>query len=265
MGVLKSVEPTGFLAFAPAFAERTGRMWIGGSSKIARTAEEEFCLRPPVWFRLCRLRGKLMPSNQRIEDYALIGDCTSAALVARNRSIDWLCWPRFDFGACFASLLGEPEHGRWLIAPTDSDARIERRYLDGSLILVTLFETSDGAVELVDFMPPHTHACDLVRLVRGLRGCVAMCTEFILRFDYGAVVPWVERLPEGGVSAIGGPERVVLRTPLPLRGEDLKNVWEFTVGAGEAIPFILSYGPSFQPRPRPIDAERAPCGQWPVW
>jgi len=188
-----------------------------------------------------------MPSNQRIEDYALIGDCTSAALVARNGSIDWLCWPRFDSGACFAALLGEPEHGRWLIAPADSDARIERSYVDGSLILVTLFETGDGAVELVDFMPPHTHACDLVRLVRGLRGRVAMCTEFILRFDYGAVVPWVERLPEGGVSAIGGPERVVLRTPVPLRGEDLKTVGEFTVGAGEATPFILSYGPSFQP------------------
>ena len=123
-----------------------------------------------------------MPSNQRIEDYALIGDCASAALVARNGSIDWLCWPRFDSGACFAALLGEPEHGRWLIAPADSDARIERSYVDGSLILVTLFETGDGAVELVDFMPPHTHACDLVRIVRGLHGRVAMCTEFILRF-----------------------------------------------------------------------------------
>src|SRR2546430_921101 len=116
--------------------------------------------------------GKLMPSKQRIEDYALIGDCNSAALVGRNGSIDWLCWPRFDSGACFAALLGEPEHGRWLIAPADAEARIERRYLDGSLILVTLFETRDGAVELVDFMPPHSHACDLVRLVRGLRGRV---------------------------------------------------------------------------------------------
>jgi len=198
-----------------------------------------------------------MPSNQRIEDYALIGDCNSAALVARSGSIDWLCWPRFDSGACFAALLGEPENGRWLIAPADADVRIERRYLDGSLVLVTSFETGDGAVELVDFMPPHTHACDLVRLVRGLRGRVAMCTEFILRFDYGAVVPWVEQVPEGGVSAIGGAERVVLRTPVPLRGEDLKTVGEFTVSAGETTSFVLSYGPSFQPRPRPIDAERA--------
>jgi GH15 family glucan-1,4-alpha-glucosidase len=198
-----------------------------------------------------------MGSNQRIEDYALIGDCVSAALVGRNGSIDWLCWPRFDSGACFAALLGEPEHGRWLIAPADPDARIERRYRDGSLILVTLFETAEGVVELVDFMPPRTHVPDLVRLVKGLRGRVAMGTEFILRFEYGSVVPWVERLPEGGVSAIGGPERVVLRTPAPLRGEDLKTVGEFTVDAGETVPFVLSYGPSFQPLPRPIDAEGA--------
>jgi GH15 family glucan-1,4-alpha-glucosidase len=198
-----------------------------------------------------------MPSNQRIEDYALIGDCVSAALVGRNGSIDWLCWPRFDSGACFAALLGNPEHGRWLIAPVDPPTRIERKYQNASLILVTLVETATGAVELIDFMPPRTHVPDLVRLVRGIRGRVAMCTEFILRFDYGAVVPWVERLPEGGVSAIGGSERAVLRTPVPLRGEDLKTVGEFTVGAGETIPFILSYGSSFHSRPRPIDPERA--------
>jgi GH15 family glucan-1,4-alpha-glucosidase len=192
-----------------------------------------------------------MPSGQRIEDYALIGDCVSAALVGRNGSIDWLCWPRFDSGACFAALLGKPEHGRWLIAPAGTDVRAQRRYQDGSLILVTLFETDEGAVELVDFMPPRTHVPDLVRLVRGLRGRVAMCTEFILRFDYGAVVPWAERLPEGGVSAIGGPERVVLRTPVPLHGEDLRTVGDFTVGAGETIPFVLSYGPSSGAMPLP--------------
>ena len=198
-----------------------------------------------------------MPSNQRIEDYALIGDCVSAALVGRNGSIDWLCWPRFDSGACFAALLGNPEHGRWLIAPVDPATRIERKYQNASLILVTLVETATGAVELIDFMPPRTHVPDLVRLVRGVRGRVAMCTEFILRFDYGAVVPWVERLSEGGISAIGGSERAVLRTPVPLRGEDLKTVGEFTVGAGETIPFILSYGSSFHSPPRPIDPERA--------
>jgi GH15 family glucan-1,4-alpha-glucosidase len=198
-----------------------------------------------------------MPSGRRIEDYALIGDCGSAALVGRDGSIDWLCLPRFDSGACFAALLGEPRHGRWLIAPVEPAARVERRYLDGSLILATMFETAEGAVELVDFMRPRRRLPQLVRLVRGMRGRVAMSTEFILRFDYGAVVPWVERLPEGGVTAIGGPERVVLRTPAPLRGEDLKTIGEFTVGAGETIPFVLSYGPSHQPLPPPVDPARA--------
>ena len=198
-----------------------------------------------------------MPSGRRIEDYALIGDCGSAALVRRDGSIDWLCLPRFDSGACFAALLGEPEHGRWLIGPVEPAARVERRYLDGSLILATTFETAGGAIELVDFMRPRRRLPQLVRLVRGLRGRVAVRTEFILRFDYGAVVPWVERLSEGGVTAIGGPERVVLRTPAPLRGEDLKTVGEFTVGAGETVPFVLSYAPSHQPLPPPVDPARA--------
>jgi GH15 family glucan-1,4-alpha-glucosidase len=198
-----------------------------------------------------------MPSNQRIEDYALISDCATAALVGRNGSIDWLCLPRFDSAACFAALLGEPEHGRWLVAPAEPDVRVERRYMDGSLILVTMFETSQGAVELVDFIARHHGFSDLVRLVRGLRGRVPMRTEFILRFDYGAVVPWVERLPEGGISAIGGPERVVLRTPALLRGEDLKTVGEFDVSAGETVPFVMSYGLSHLARPHPVDAEDA--------
>ncbi len=196
-------------------------------------------------------------ANLRIENYALIGDCATAALVGRNGSIDWLCLPRFDSPACFAALLGEPEHGRWLIAPTDPDATIERRYLDGSLVLATTFETAQGAVELIDFFRPRHGSLDLVRLVRGLRGRVAMCVEFILRFEYGSVVPWVEQLPEGGISAIGGPERVVLRTPVPLRGEDLKTVGEFEIGAGDTVPFVLTYGPSHQPAPRPVDAKRA--------
>src|SRR5271166_1026374 len=198
-----------------------------------------------------------MPAGRRIEDYALIGDCGSAALVGRDGSIDWLCLPRFDSAACFAALLGEPGHGRWLIGPVDPTARIERRYRDGSLILATMFETPEGAVELVDFMRPRRRLPQLVRLVRGLRGRVAMRTEFILRFDYGALIPWVERLPEGGLSAIGGPDRVVLRTPAPLRGEDLKTLGEFDVSAGETIPFVMSYGPSHLPRPQPIDAEQA--------
>ena len=197
-----------------------------------------------------------MQSSGRIEDYALIGDCGSAALVGRDGSIDWLCLPRFDSPACFAALLGESEHGRWLIGPAAPVAHSERRYLDGSLILATTFDTAEGAVELIDFMRPHRRLPQLVRLVRGLRGRVAMRTEFILRFDYGAVVPWVERLAEGGLTAIGGPERVVLRTPAQLRGEDLKTVGEFTVGTGETIPFVLSYGPSHQPLPPPVDPAR---------
>jgi GH15 family glucan-1,4-alpha-glucosidase len=198
-----------------------------------------------------------MQSNQRIEDYALISDCATAALVGRNGSIDWLCLPRFDSGACFAALLGKPEHGRWLIAPADPSPRVKRRYLDGSLILVTSFETPEGAVELVDFIAHYHGFSDVVRLVRGVRGSVKMCTEFILRFDYGAVVPWVERLPEGGIAAIGGPERVILRTPALLRGEDMKTVGEFEIGAGETIPFAMSYGLSHLPPRPPIDPEQA--------
>jgi len=198
-----------------------------------------------------------MPVGQRIEDYALISDCATAALVGSNGSMDWLPLPRFDSPACFAALLGEAEHGRWLIAPAGPITRVERRYLDGSLILVTTFETQQGAAELVDFIAQRHGFSDLVRLVRGLRGRIEMCTEFILRFDYGAVVPWVERLPEGGISAIGGPERVLLRTPVPLRGEDLKTVGEFTIGAGETVPFVMSHGQSHLPRPHPIDPEQA--------
>src|ERR1700730_1074959 len=198
-----------------------------------------------------------MESRSRIEDYALIGDCGSAALVGRDGAIDWVCPPRFDCGACFAALLGEPGHGRWLIGPVEPAVQVERRYLDGSLILATRFETADGAVELVDFMRPRRRLPQLVRLVRGLRGRVAMGTELILRFDYGAVVPWVERLPEGGLSAIAGPERVVLRTPAPLRGENLKAVGHFTVTAGETVPFVLSYGPSHLPLPPAVDPDRA--------
>ena len=160
----------------------------------------------------------------RIEDYALIGDCATAALVGRNGSIDWLCLPRFDLPACFSALLGEPEHGRWLIAPCAPDATVQRRYIDTSLVLATTFETAQGAVELIDLFGPWHGPLDLVRLVRGLRGRVKMQVEIVLRFDYGYLVPWVEQSPDGGISAIAGPERVVLRTPVKLTGEDLKTV-----------------------------------------
>jgi GH15 family glucan-1,4-alpha-glucosidase len=202
-------------------------------------------------------QGSGMAAALRIEDYALISNCTTAALVGRNGSVDWFCLPRFDSAACFSALLGKPEHGRWLIAPRDPTLRVERHYRDGSLILVTRFETATGAVELTDFIGVRHGFSDLVRLVRGLRGRVAMQTEFILRFDYGSVVPWVERLPEGGISAVGGPERVVLRTPVPLHGEDLTTVGEFEIAAGETVPFVMSYGLSHLPRPQPVDAEQA--------
>src|SRR4051794_1134453 len=139
------------------------------------------------------------PVPLRIEDYALIGDCETAALVGRDGSIDWLCWPRFDSAACFAALLGEPEHGRWLLAPADPGARSTRRYRGDTLILETDFETADGAgaVTVIDLMPPRGRASDLIRIVVGRRGRVAMRTELVLRFDYGSIVPWVSRLEDG--------------------------------------------------------------------
>ena len=141
----------------------------------------------------------------RIEDYALIGDCRSAALVSRTGSIDWLCWPRFDSEACFAALLGSADHGRWLVGPRDN-ARITRRYRPDTLILETYFETADGAAVLVDCMPFHGERSEIVRLVHGTRGRVKMHTELVLRFGYGAVVPWVTRLESGLLRAIAGPD-----------------------------------------------------------
>jgi GH15 family glucan-1,4-alpha-glucosidase len=193
----------------------------------------------------------------RIEDYALIGDCETAALVGRDGSIDWLCWPRFDGGACFAALLGAPEHGRWLVAPVETPQRVTRRYRPDTLILETEFETPSGAVTLIDFMPPRGIASDVVRIVRGRRGQVAMRTELILRFDYGANVPWVTRTEDGALRAIAGPDMAVLRTPVAVHGEDLKTVGEFAVSAGQSVPFVLTYSPSHEPMPGPVESESA--------
>jgi GH15 family glucan-1,4-alpha-glucosidase len=195
--------------------------------------------------------------SRRIEDYALIGDCETAALVGRDGSIDWLCWPRFDSGACFAALLGGPEHGRWLIAPKTPAARIMRRYLGNSLILVTTFETAEGVVELIDFMPPRDGMADLVRMVRGVSGRVDLRTEFVLRFDYGSVVPWIEHFEGRGLRAIAGPDMVVLRTAVPLHGHDFMTTGEFSVGAGDVVPFVLCYGPSELSAPHAIDPQEA--------
>ena len=183
-----------------------------------------------------------------IEDYALIGDCRSAALVSRDGSIDWLCWPRFDSEACFAALLGSCDHGRWLVASRDK-ARITRQYRPNTLILETYFETADGAVVLVDFMPFHGDRSEIVRLVHGTRGRVRMHTELILRFGYGAVVPWVTRLESGVLRAIAGPDMVLLRTPVHLQGKNMTTVGEFTVMRGETIPLVLSYARSHRPVP----------------
>jgi GH15 family glucan-1,4-alpha-glucosidase len=206
--------------------------------------------------------------SSRIEDYALIGDCAAAALVARNGSIDWLCWPRFDSDACFAALLGSDEHGRWQIAPSDRRARVTRRYRPNTLILETRFECGDGAATLVDFMAMHGSYPSVVRLIVGERGRVEMSTELVLRFGYGAVVPWVTRLEDGTHRAIAGPDMVVLRTPVHLVGENLRTIGKFEVSAGETVPFVLTYAPSHVAPPRPIDPQAALVateGYWREW
>ncbi|WP_341315807.1 glycoside hydrolase family 15 protein [Paraburkholderia sp. IMGN_8] len=181
-----------------------------------------------------------------IEDYALIGDGHTAALVSREGSVDWLCWPRFDSGACFAALLGTPENGRWLISPvSDTPPKITRRYRGETLILETDFETPEGAVTLIDFMPPGNGWSEMVRIVVGKRGTVRMRMELVLRFDYGFSVPWVDRLKhDNGIKAIAGPDTAVLRTPVELRGENMKTVAEFTVTERERVPFALAYAAS---------------------
>ena len=190
----------------------------------------------------------------RIEDYAIIGDCETAALISRKGSIDWLCWPSFASPACMAALLGDEENGHWSIAPTN-DARSTRKYRDGTLILETTFENHEGSVLLTDFMPIRGHYSDLVRIVRGLRGKVQMCMELVLRFDYGRSVPWVRRLEDGSLRAISGPDMVVLRTEAPLRGENMKTVSEFSLAEGQSMSFALTYAPSYGDLPKPIKPE----------
>jgi GH15 family glucan-1,4-alpha-glucosidase len=193
---------------------------------------------------------------QRIENYALIGDCQTAALVGRNGSIDWLCLPRFDSGACMAALLGTPEHGRWLIAPAGEVRRVERRYRQGTLVLETDFETEDGAVRVIDFMPNRTSVADVVRIVCGLRGRVTMRMELIIRFDYGSIVPWV-RKSEQGLIATAGPDHLRLRTPVELTGREFTTVAEFAVAEGQRVPFDLTWHLSHESAPDALDPERA--------
>jgi GH15 family glucan-1,4-alpha-glucosidase len=205
--------------------------------------------------------------SARIEDYALIGDTQTAALVGRDGSVDWLCLPRFDSGACFAALLGDRRHGRWLLAPAGEVVRVGRRYLDGTLVLETVMETAEGAVRIVDCMPPRQFDPDVVRVVEGVRGRVPMRMELIVRFDYGSVVPWVRRLPRS-LSFVGGPDALELSTPVGTRGVDLTTVAEFSVAPGDRVPFVLTWHPSHEAPPEPIDAlasEREAVAWWRDW
>ena len=198
-----------------------------------------------------------------IGDYGLIGNLATAALVGRDGSIDWLCVPRFDSAACFAALLGTRDHGRWLVAPAGEVRAVRRRYRGETLVLETEYETDTGTVALIDFMPVRTDYPDIVRIVEGRRGQVAMRTELIIRFEYGARVPWVRRI-DGGLTAVAGPDALRLTTPIELRGENLTTVGEFTVGRGERVPFILAWHPSFRelPRDRDPDTELDATERW---
>jgi GH15 family glucan-1,4-alpha-glucosidase len=196
-----------------------------------------------------------LPCN--IEDYGLIGDCETAALVGRDGSIDWLCWPAFDSEACFSALLGTSKNGRWLIAPSEDITKTSRRYWDDTLILETRFETAGGVVAVIDFMPPRGEASDIVRLVRGVRGRVKVRMELVIRFGFGTDIPWVKRTEDGALLAICGQDMTVLRTPVETRGKDMTTVAEFEVGEGESIPFVLTYGPSHLEVPASIDPAQA--------
>jgi GH15 family glucan-1,4-alpha-glucosidase len=193
----------------------------------------------------------------KIEDYGLIGDCETAALIGCDGSIDWLCWPAFDSDACFAALLGTRKNGRWRIAPAEDVTRTSRRYWDNTLILETEFETESGIVSVIDFMPPRGKASDIVRLVRGVKGRVKIRMDLVIRFGMGVDIPWVRRTEDGALLAIAGPDMAVLRTPAKLRGEDMSTVADFEISEGETVPFVMTYGPSNLDLPDPIDPMKA--------
>src|SRR6185503_6633672 len=197
-----------------------------------------------------------MRAMARIEDYALIGDLQTAALVGRDGSIDWCCFPRFDSGACFAALLGAPEHGRWLLATATVTRRQQRRYRTDTLILESIFETDEGTVRAVDFMPPRSKQPDIVRIVEGLAGSVPMRMQLVIRFDFGHIVPWVHRR-ENTRLATAGPDSLCLRTPAQMHGENLTTVSEFTLEEGQRVPFVLTWYPSHEAVPEEVDAEQA--------
>jgi GH15 family glucan-1,4-alpha-glucosidase len=199
----------------------------------------------------------------RIEDYALIGDLQTAALVERGGSVDWLCFPRFDSAACFAALLGGPEHGRWLLAPV-GEASSSRRYLHDTLVLETTWETPDGVVRVFDFMPPRGKAPDIVRIVEGVEGSVRMRSELVIRFGYGEVVPWVRHVGDTR-QAVAGPDALSFTTRAPTRGENMQTISEITVDEGERIPFVLTWYPSHEEIPARIDPEVALAATETFW
>ena len=192
----------------------------------------------------------------RIEDYGLVSDMQAAALVGRDGSIDWACFPRFDSGACFAALLGSDDNGRWIVAPRIDHWERSRRYRPNTLVLETEWETDTGVVRVIDFMPPRGDAPDIVRIVEGVQGEVEMSSELVVRFDYGLTVPWVRRLDDGRI-AVAGPDGLCFRTPVENRGENMRTIGEFTVSEGERIPFVLTWYPSNEHPPDPIDPEQA--------
>ena len=192
----------------------------------------------------------------RIEDYAMLGDLHTAALVSNTGSVDWLCWPRFDSPACFAALVDTPDAGRWLLAPAAGGTCSSRRYRDDTLVLETEWITPEGRVRVVDFMPPRGHAADLIRIVEGISGAVPMFGELRLRFDYGRVMPWVRRRGQR-IEAVAGPDAVWLSTPAPTQGREWSTVSEFTVRAGDRVPFVLTWVPSHHQAPAVVDAENA--------
>jgi GH15 family glucan-1,4-alpha-glucosidase len=192
----------------------------------------------------------------RIEDYGLLSNLHTAALVSRTGSVDWLCLPRFDSPACFAALLGVPEHGRWLIAPRGEPARVERRYLPDTLVLETTFETDDGTIRLIDFMPPGRDDTVLARVVEGVDGRVEIGTELILRFEYGSAIPWVRRKDDVWVAVVG-PDAVRIESDIELEGRDFTSCGEATVSAGERLTFALTWFASHGEPPPPVDAAAA--------
>ena len=191
-----------------------------------------------------------------IEDYALIGDCHTAALVGCDGSIDWLCLPRFDSGACFAALLGEPAHGRWLIAPVAEVRNSRRQYRPGTLILETDFDTDEGSVRIIDFMSLSNERWDVLRIVEGLSGCVPMHMELIIRFDYGSVIPWVQRLDDT-LLVTAGPDRLELRSSVAVHSENMKTMAGFQISKGERVSFSLNYRPSYEATQPPVDPQQA--------